>query len=118
MKTETMDSKVQLIESLIESTIEYGKSGLELAKLKALYKTSDVVSSVIPQILVFVFILFFFLFISFGFAFWLGIILENILFGFLITGAFYGIAGLLIHFFMHDQIKKKFGDYLVKQLFK
>jgi len=118
MKTETMENKVQLLESLIESTIEYGKSGLELAKLKALYKTSDVVSTAIPHILVFVFILFFILFISFGFAFWLGIILENILFGFLITGAFYGITGLLVHFIMHDRIKKKYGDYLVKQLFK
>lgn len=113
-----MENKVQLIESLIESTFEYGKTSLELAKLKALYKTSDVVSSAIPNLMVFVFILFFILFISFGFAFWLGTILENIVFGFLITGGFYGITGLLMHFFMHDRIKKKYGDYMVKQLFK
>jgi fatty acid desaturase len=113
-----MENKVQLIESLIESTFEYGKKSLELAKLKALYKASDAVSSAIPLAVVIVFLLFFIFFISFGFAFWLGIILGNVLFGFLITGAFYGITGLLIHFFMHDQIKKKFGDYLVKQLFK
>ena len=113
-----MENKLQLIESLIESTFEYGKKSLELAKLKALYKASDAVSSAIPLAVVIVFLLFFIFFISFGFAFWLGIILGNVLFGFLITGAFYGITGLLIHFFMHDQIKKKFGDYLVKQLFK
>jgi len=113
-----MENKVNLIESLLESTIEYGKSSAELVKLRALHKTSEIASSTLPHLVVIVVVIFFALFISLGFSIWLGIILENAFFGFFITGAFYGITALLIHFFMHKWMKKKFGDFIVKQLFK
>lgn len=113
-----MENKVQLVESLIESTIEYGKSGIELAKLKALHKTSDIASSSLPHLVVSIVYLFFILFISLGLALWLGTILENAIYGFFIIGAFYGITGLLMHFFMLKWMKSKFGDFIVKQLFK
>ena len=118
MKTETMENKVNLIESLLEITIDYGKSSAELLKLKALHKTSEIVSSSLPHLVVIVVVIFFVLFISLGFAYWLGIILENAFYGFFIVGAFYGITGLLMHFFMHKWMKRKFGDFIVKQLFK
>ena len=117
MKTETMENKVDLIESLFESTIEYGKSSAELFKLKALHKTSEVVSSVLPSLVVIVVVIFCVLFISFGLALLLGIVLENVYYGFFIIGAFYGITGLLMHLFMNKWMKRKFGDFIVKQLF-
>jgi len=109
---------MNLIESLLESTIEYGKTGAELIKLKALRKTSEIGSSALPQLMVIVVGIFFILFISLGFAYWFGILLENLFYGFFIVGAFYGITGLLMHFVMHKWMKKKFGDFIVKQLFK
>lgn len=118
MKTETMEKNMNLIESLFESTIEYGKTSAELIKLRALHKTSEIVSSSIPHLMVIVVVIFFILFISFGFAFWIGILLENVFYGFFIVGAFYAIAGLLMHFLMHKWMKRKFGDFIVKQLFK
>jgi hypothetical protein len=118
MKTETMEKDVNLIESLLESTVDYGKASAELLRLKALNKTSDIMSSVVPHLLVTVVVILFVLFISLGLALWLGTILENAFYGFFIIGAFYGITGLLMHFFMHKWMKKKFGDFIVKQLFK
>lgn len=118
MKTETMEKNINLIESLFESTIEYGKTSAELIKLRALHKTSEIVSSSIPHLMVIVVVIFFILFISLGFAFWIGILLENVFYGFFVVGAFYGITGLLMHFFMHKWMKMKFGDFIVKQLFK
>jgi hypothetical protein len=118
MKTETMEKNVNLIESLLESTIEYGKSSAELAKLKALHKTSDIVSSSLPHLVVYVVVIFCVLFISLGLALLLGTILENAFYGYFIIGAVYGITGLLMHFFMHKWMKRKFGDFIVKQLFK
>jgi len=117
LKSETMENKVNLIESLLESTIEYGRSSAELIKLRALHKTSDIVSSALPHLVVTVVVIFFVLFISLGLALLLGTILENAFFGFLIIGAFYGITGLLMHFFMHKWMKRKFSDFVVKQLF-
>ena len=40
--TEAMEDNAKLIESLLERAVEYGKTSLELVKLKALDKTSDV----------------------------------------------------------------------------
>lgn len=117
-ETETMEKQVNLIESLLESTIEYGKTSAELLKLKALHKTSEIVSSSIPHLIVIVVVIFFVLFISFGLALLLGSLLENAFYGFFIVGAFYGITGLLMHFVMHKWMKRKFGDFIVKQLFK
>jgi len=51
-----MENNAKLIESLLERDTEYGKTSYELIKLKALDKTSDVVSSFIPHSIVLVII--------------------------------------------------------------
>ena len=96
-----MEDNTKLIESLLERTAEYGKASFELVKLKALDKTSDAVSSLIPHSVVVVLVAVFMLFLNLGLAFWLGEILGRIFFGFFVVAAFYGIAGFVLHFFMH-----------------
>jgi hypothetical protein len=118
IKTEAMDDKTKLLESLLERATEYGKTSYELIRLKTLEKTSDVVSSIIPHSVVIVLIVSFMLFINLGLAFWLGEILGNPFFGFFIVAAFYGMAGLLIHFFIHKWLKKHIGNYIIKLLVK
>jgi fatty acid desaturase len=113
-----MEDHVELIESLLEKVTEYGKTSLELAKLKALEKTSDIVSSMLPRIFICALIAAFMLFISVGLAFWLGEILGKIYFGFFLVGAFYGMAGIIIHFFMHDWLKKMVRNNFIKQVLK
>jgi len=113
-----MENNMTLIESLLESTIEYGKTSAELIKLKALRKTSEIGSSALSHLMVIVVVIFFILFISLGFAYWIGILLENLFYGFFIVGAFYGFTGLLVHFVLHKWMKRKFSDFIVKQLFK
>jgi len=113
-----MEENANIIESLIERTTEYGKTSFELIKLKALDKTSDVVSSFVPNSIVAVFYLSFLLFCSFGVALWLGEILGTIYYGFFVVAAFYGITGIFIHLFMHKWIKRVVGDSFVKQVLK
>lgn len=115
-KTENMEKNVNIIESLFESTIEYGKTTVDLLKLKAMHKTSEIISSVLPQLVVVVVVFFFVLFISLGLALWLGTILENVFYGFFIISAFYGFIGLLM-LIMHKWMKRKFGDFIVKKFF-
>jgi len=43
-----MESNAKLIEALLEKVSDYGVTSFELVKLKALDKTSDAVSSLIP----------------------------------------------------------------------
>jgi hypothetical protein len=116
--TEAMEDYTKLIESLLERAAEYGKTSYELIKLKALDKTSDVVSSFIPHSVVFVLIASFLLFFNLGLAFWLGEILGKTCFGFFVVAAFYGIIAIVVHFFMHKWLKKLVCNYIIKQLLK
>jgi fatty acid desaturase len=113
-----MEDKAKLIESLLESAAEYGKASYELVKLKALDKTSDAVSSFIPHSVVFVVLAIFMLFINLGLAFWLGEILGEIFLGFFVVAAFYGIIGIVLHFFMHKWLKKVICNYIIKNVLK
>jgi hypothetical protein len=113
-----MDDNVKLIESLLESTFKYGVAEIELIKLKTLNKTSDVVSGLLPHTVVFFILFFFLLFLNLGLAFWLGDIIGNNFYGFFVIAAFYAIVGLVVHFFMHNWMKRKICNYLVKQMFK
>jgi uncharacterized membrane protein len=113
-----MDDNSKLIESLLESATEYGKTSYELVKLKALDKTSDVVSSFIPHTVVFVLIASFLVFFNLGLALWLGEALGEIYYGFLVVAMFYGIAAIIIQVFMYNWLKKMISNYLIKQALK
>jgi hypothetical protein len=113
-----MEENTKSLESLFDRATEYAKTSLELIKLKTLDKTADVVSSAIPHSVVFILASSFMLFVNLGLAFWLGEILGNTFFGFFVIAAFYGIAGLVIHIFMHKWMKKRIYNYFIKQLLK
>jgi hypothetical protein len=115
---EAMEDIVDSIESLLESATDYGKTSYDLVKLKTINKTSDVVSSLVSQAVVFLVFMSFLLFLNLGAAFWLGEIFGNLIYGFFVVAAFYGIIALVLHFFMHDRIKKKISDYIIKQALK
>lgn len=115
---EIMEQKTKPIEALLEKAVEYGKTSLELAKLKALDKTSEVLSSIIPHSVIILLIASFFLFLNLGLAFWIGEFLGKIYFGFFIIAIFYGFVGVFIRLFMFKLLKRKIGNYMVKLLFK
>ncbi|MBN1339283.1 MAG: hypothetical protein JXA03_08165 [Bacteroidales bacterium] len=113
-----MEDNTKLFETLLERATDYGKVSFELAKLKTLEKTSDVISSFIPRTVVFILFASFLLFVNLGLALWLGEILGDTFYGFFIVAAFYGITSLIIYFFMHKWLKKRIYEYFIKQLFK
>ncbi len=107
-----------IIETLLERATEYGRSSYELAKLKALDKSSDVLSTLTAHSVVLIILSSFILFLNLGLAFWLGEILGRIYFGFFVVAAFYGISGILIYFFLHDWIKKVVSSKFINQVLK
>lgn len=111
-----MEDKVNLIESIVERVTEYGKTSLELVKLNALEKTSDVISSVIPYIVAAVIFAFAMVFLNVGLALWLGEILGEIFYGFLVIAAFYCIVAIIFRFFMRKWLKKLISNYIIKQV--
>jgi hypothetical protein len=113
-----MNENGKSIEALLEETVEYANTSVKLVKLKALDKTSEVISSFIPHSIVFFLVASLLFFLNMGMAFWLGEIMGNNSYGFFIVAAFYGVLGFIVHFFMHDMLKKKICDYFIKQVLK
>jgi len=113
-----MEENTKLLESLLEKASEYGKTSLELVKLKSIDKTADVVSTIVPHSVVFVLVASFMLFLNLGLALWLGDILGKMFYGFFVVAAFYILTGLIIHFFLHNPIKKLVGNYFIKHVLK
>ena len=111
-----MEDNTKRIELLLDGAIEYGKTSFELAKLKAIDKVSDVVSSFIPHAVVAILVGGFLLFVNLGLAFWLGTIFGNIYLGFFALAAFYGVIGIVMHFFMHKWLKKRICNYIIKMV--
>lgn len=113
-----MKDQSTLIEKLLEDATEYGKTSLELVKLKALDKSSDVVSSLVPQSVLFVLIVSFMVFLNLGLAFWLGEMLGQIYYGFFLVVTGYCVTGLIFYLFMHKWLKKLVCNYIIKQILK
>jgi hypothetical protein len=113
-----MDDKAELFETLIDRATDYGKTSFELVKLKALDKTTDIVSSIVPAALFILIVSVFFLFLNLGIALWLGDLLGKMFYGFFVVAGFYILVGLIIHFFLNKWIKRIVGDYFVKLMLK
>jgi len=111
-----MEENANLIESLLERTADYGKTSYDLVKLQALDKTTDIVSTVIPNSAVLLIFASSMLFLNIGAAIWLGGILGELFYGFLALAAFYCITAMVVHFFMHNFLKRLIGNYFIKKV--
>lgn len=112
-----MESKSSLIEPLLERAEEYGKVSFELAKLKTLDKTADIVSTLLSRLIVLFFLTLFLLILSIGIALWLGDLLGKNYYGFLIVASFYGFIGIVL-VVIHPFLKTRLNNSIVKQMFK
>lgn len=113
-----MEDNTNLIESLIERATDYGQTSIELAKLKALDQTTQVMSSFLSNAVVLIIISLFVLFLNFGLAIWIGHILGEIYYGFFAVAGFYGMTAILVYFFMRKWIKRTVGNTFIKQVLK
>lgn len=117
-RSEAMEDNARMIESLIERAAQYSVTSIELVKLKALDKTSDVVSTIVPQSVLLYFIATILLFVNVGLALWLGEVLGKIFYGFFVVAAFYGISGIIFRLFLYTSLKNRICNKFIKQVLK
>jgi hypothetical protein len=111
-----METPGSLIESIIESGEAYTKTSIELAKLKGLETTTNVVTTLIWRISIALIFTLSVLVLNIGIALYLGELLGKNYYGFLIVSAFYLVAGLVLHFVLHGWIKKPIGKLIITQV--
>ena len=101
-----MEEKSNVFDSLLERTEEYTRTSIELLKLKAVDKVSDIVSTSASRAIALLFLLLFFFMGSIGLALWLGTILGGPWMGFIVLAAFFGLIWVVLYFVIHKWIKK------------
>lgn len=111
-----MEQQENLIESLIEKGEQYGKTTLELIKLKALDKSADVTSTLASWIIVIVLIVLFFFILNIGIALWIGEMLGKEYLGFFVVAGFYGLLALVFGLFREKLIKKPVNNSIISQV--
>lgn len=110
-----METTARTIETLYERAEAYGKTTYELSKLKALETTTTVVTSLVSRLSVILMISMFALVFNIGIALLLGELLGKSYYGFFIVAAFYLVAGIVLHFFLHKWIRKPLSDLIITQ---
>src|SRR5258706_11552500 len=108
-----MNENAKLIESLFEKGEEYGKTTLELVRLKAIAKSGEVVSSVTATLAVTVVAALAVLIANIGIALWVGELLGKSYYGFFIVAGFYFLVASLLHLFRRQWIKTPVSNSVI-----
>jgi len=111
-----MDEQSELIESLIEKGEQYGKTTLELLKLKTLDKSADVASNLVSWLIVAIFAVLFFLILNVGIALWLGELLGKSYLGFFAVSGFYALLAIVFALFRKRLIKDPVSNSIISQV--
>lgn len=113
-----MENITTNMELLYEKAKDYAELNIELAKLNAIDKTSDVVSSLLSRILVSVGILMFFLFLNISLSLYLGDLLGKDYYGFLIVAGVYLLLTILLNVFRNVLVKVPVTNLIIAKLLK
>lgn len=111
-----MENIATNIEKLYEKAENYTKTSIDLVKLKAIDKTSEIISSLAVVISVAFIVAIFTLFLNIGIALWIGDELNNMALGFFIVSAFYLIVGIIIFINRNSFIKVPIDNLIVGKL--
>ncbi|MBK7883337.1 MAG: phage holin family protein [Chitinophagaceae bacterium] len=111
-----MENHTNTIKSLFQEAGDYLEVRLELLKLKAVDKSSGLVSSLGSVfIMMLMGFLFFFIF-NIGLAFWLGDLLGKFHYGFFVVAGFYALVGLVFYIFRNKFLKAPLSNMVIKKL--
>jgi len=111
-----MENEPGTFGALFEKTGDYLETRLDLLKLRAVDKTSDVTSSLVSRIAIAVVLFIAILIVNIGLALWVGELVGRVYVGFFIVAAFYALLALLIYVFRKTWIKDPITNLLIKKL--
>lgn len=113
-----MEDQSTSVESLFERAEQYGKTSIELLKLKAIDTSADVLSTLITRLVIIAFVTLFVLILSIGIALWIGETLGKAYYGFFVVTGFYGVIGIVLYIFRKQWIKMPVSNSIVTQALK
>lgn len=109
---------IENIGSLFEDAKAFGKTNVDLFKLKVADRASDIISSLASYFLVILVLSVFVIILNIGIALWLGALLGKSYYGFFILAGFYLTIGLIFFNRRDKWFQGPIGDMIVKKIFK
>ncbi len=103
---------------LYDKAEQYSRTSLELIKLNAIDKSSDVISSLAVVATLAFIVAIFTLFINLGLALLIGNALGDYAMGFFIVSGFYVFVGIILYVFRKNLIKVPIDNMVVGKLMK
>ncbi|MBC7888874.1 MAG: hypothetical protein H7Z13_13435 [Ferruginibacter sp.] len=111
-----MEKQPDTFGSLFENAGDYLETRLDLLKLKAVDKSSDIISSVVSRLTILLIVAFAIVILNIGLAFWAGELLGKVYLGFFVVGGFYALLALILHFFWHPFLKGPISSIIIKKM--
>ncbi len=113
-----MENNSTTIEMLFEKAENYTRTTIELAKLNAIDKTSDIVSSLLSKLAVSVVVVLFIFFLTIGLSLWIGELLGKSYYGFFVIAAVYFLISVLLYYYKNRWIKMPISNYIIVKMLK
>lgn len=113
-----MKTNATTIELLFEKAEDYTRTSVELARLTAIDKSADVLSSLMSQIAVAVVVAIVFIFINIGLSLWIGEMIGKSYYGFFIVAGANFIIALLLYSYKNQLIKIPVSNAIIAKLLK
>ncbi len=111
-----MNDNVTHIEMLFDKAEDYGKTTIELLKLRAVRKSADVISSLISKAVISISVALSILILTIGLALWLGKITGESYYGFFIVAGAYALIALVFQLFRHTWIKAPLKNGFISKM--
>jgi hypothetical protein len=116
MEKLNLEEPSALLEQLVEKGEQYGKTTLELLKLRTIDKTAEVSSNMVSWLIVGVFAVLFFLVLNIGVALWLGELMGKSYYGFFVVSGFYAFLAVIFTVFRKQLIKEPLNNSIISQV--
>ena len=111
-----MENQPNTFGSLFENASDYLETRVELLKLQAIDKSSDITSSIVSRITILIIIIFAMFILNIGLAIWIGELLGQMYLGFFVVGGFYALIAIILHLFRNSWLKKPVSSMIIKKM--
>lgn len=111
-----MEEKATIIESIVGKAQEYTKSSIDILKLKAIDKSSNVLSKIISSLIIIIVVLSIITLVNIGAALWIGELIGSSFLGFFIVAAFYTFIAIILLAFKKSILKKPLKNSLITHI--
>ena len=111
-----MENEPNHIGALFETSGDYLETRVDLLKLKAVNKSSDMISSIVSKLVITLIFIFGFFILNIGLSIWIGTKTGEVWYGFIIVAGFYILLGVLLIIFKGKWLKDPVNNILVKKM--